>query len=85
MKVRIEIAGVNGQWDVDIPEDHAYIKWACDKRAESGKVGWDAVGVFERAIRDCLSEDMTANIIANAGSHRQGWGYERRNEQGVSE
>ena len=66
MRVRITIEGLEGSWDVDIPEEHSFIEWACQKRDEGDKVGWDAVAAFEGAIRDCISEELSVEIIPNA-------------------
>jgi len=69
MRVRITVDGLAGHWDVEIPEEHSFIEWASQKRDESGNVGWDAVASFECAIRDCISEDLSAEIIPNAHPH----------------
>jgi hypothetical protein len=65
MRVRIKVEGLEGHWDVDIPEEHEFIKWACEKRDEGGAIGWDAVAAFEGAIRDCITDEMTVDIIPN--------------------
>jgi hypothetical protein len=63
MMFRLEVVGLKGHWDVEIPEDHEFIKWANKQRDESGRKGWDAVAVFERAVRNCIGEDLKVSII----------------------
>ena len=71
MRVRITIEGLEGNWDVDIPEEHSFIEWACQKQDEGDKMGWDAVAAFEGAIRDCISEELSVEIIPNDQAHRR--------------
>ena len=66
MRVRMTVESLEGHWDIDIPEDHDFIEWACKKRDESGAVGWGAVAEFEGAIRTCIADEMTVDIIPDA-------------------
>jgi hypothetical protein len=70
MRVRLEIEGLNGHWDVDMPYDHSFAVFARQKVRESGKVGWDAVAKFQGALRDCISDELTLEIIPDESKER---------------
>ncbi len=69
VKITIPVEGINAEWLLEIPEGHEFIQWANKAQEDCAAIGWDAVAVFESALRDCIMDELTLNVVPAPETH----------------